>query len=138
MKTYSELCKLTTFEERFNYLRLDGAVGEETFGYDRYLNQAFYKSPEWRRVRDQVIIRDNGCDLGIPGYELNHRIFIHHMNPIIAQDFENHSADILDPENLICVSFETHQLLHYGSDLSIQLRKPIERKKNDTCPWKHE
>lgn len=134
-KTYSELSKLRTFEERFEYLKLQGVVGDDTFGYDRYLNQIFYKSPEWRRVRDEVIVRDRGCDLGIIGREIGGRIIIHHINPMSVNDIHNNNPMLFDPENLICVSLLTHNAIHY-SDSSILMKDPIERTKNDTCPWK--
>lgn len=134
-RSYSELILLPTFEERFEYLRLDGVVGEETFGFDRYINQQFYHSQEWKQIRDKIIVRDNGCDLGIPGYYIRGRIYIHHMNPVLAQDLLRHSATSVNPEFLICVSQETHNAIHYG-DMSKLRRDPIERRPNDTCPWK--
>lgn len=136
IRTYSELITLPTFEERFRYLQLDGRVGEETFGFDRYLNQAFYKSEEWLRVRDQVIIRDNGCDLGIEGREIYGRILIHHMNPITIDDIAKRSKYLLDPEYLITTVKNTHDAIHYG-DESLLIKLPIERTRNDTCPWKN-
>lgn len=135
IKTYSELSKLKTFKERFEYLKLGGLVGEETFGYDRYLNQMFYKTNEWKSVRDQVIVRDNGCDLGLEGYDIYGRILIHHMNPINLEDIAKRNPDILDPEFLICVTHSTHNAIHYGDD-QLLCQGPIERTKNDTCPWK--
>ena len=125
-----------TFEDRYNYLRLDGIVGEDTFGFDRYINQIFYKSKEWLEVRDYVIIRDNGCDLGIEGHEIHNRILIHHMNPIRKEDILNRSDILLNPEYLITTTKRTHDAIHYG-DKNILLDTPIERIKNDTCPWKH-
>lgn len=136
MKTYSELILLPTFKERFEYLKLSGAVGKDTFGFDRYLNQQFYRTSEWKRVRDAVIIRDNGCDLGVEGYEIHDRIIIHHMNPITANDIIKHSDWILDPNQLICTSFRTHNAIHYG-DISLIDKQPTIRKPNDTCPWRH-
>lgn len=136
IRTYSELIMLPTFEERFQYLQLDGRVGEETFGFDRYLNQAFYKSEEWLRVRDQVILRDNGCDLGIEGREIYGRILIHHMNPITVDDIAKRSKYLLDPEYLITTVKNTHDAIHYG-DESLLIKMPIERTRNDTCPWKN-
>lgn len=136
IRTYSELITLPTFEERYEYLRLDGRVGEETFGFDRYLNQAFYKDPEWLRIRDKVIIRDNGCDLGIPDHEIRGRILVHHMNPITRDDILNRSAYLLNPEYLICTMKNTHDAIHYG-DNNLLIKDPIERSKNDTCPWRH-
>lgn len=133
-RCYSELSKLNTFEERFNYLRLKGAVGADTFGFDRYLNQRFYRSPEWKTARRDVIIRDNGCDLGLEGYELDNNIYVHHMNPISPNDLIHGETWIYDPEYLICVSFNTHQAIHYG-DISLLPKLPVERTMNDTCPW---
>ena len=136
MKTrcYTELRMLPTFEERFEYLKLGGEVGRDTFGFDRWINQKFYKSYEWKQVRRDVIIRDNGCDLGLEGYELQNGIYVHHMNPMLPKDIVDASEWILNPEYLICVSFNTHNAIHYG-DASL-LPKIIERKPNDTCPWK--
>lgn len=135
IRTYSDLSKLTTFEDRYNYLRLNGFVGKETFGFDRYLNQVFYKSAKWRSVRDFVIVRDNGCDLGIEGREIYGKIIIHHMNPITIKDIEQESDFLLDPEFLISTVHETHNAIHYG-DENLLIRVPIERKPNDTCPWR--
>lgn len=136
IRTYSELARLPTFEERYQYLRLSGAVGKETFGFDRYLNQVFYRSPEWKAVRDQVIIRDEGCDLGIQGKEIQGRVLIHHMNPITAEDIRARSEFLLDPEFLITTVHSTHQAIHYG-DESLLVFAPIARSRNDTCPWRH-
>lgn len=136
IKTYSELITIPTFEERFEYLKLDGQVGVETFGFDRYLNQAFYKSDEWLSIRDYVITRDNGCDLGMEGYEIYGRILIHHINPITKDDIIQRSRILLDPENLITTVKRTHDAIHYG-DGNLLMRAPIERRKNDTCPWRH-
>ena len=136
MKTYSELILLPTFEERFRYLKLDGIVGESTFGFDRYLNQKFYRSdPEWLRLRDLVIIRDNGCDLGIFDRDIHGRVIIHHMNPIALEDFLEGTSSVLDPNNLICCTYNTHLAIHYGDERMLT-SKPIERRKHDTCPWK--
>lgn len=135
IKTYSELIKLPTFIERYRYLRLTGRVGEDTFGFDRYLNQVFYKSKEWQRIRDKVIVRDNGCDLGIEDREIYGKILIHHMNPITDKDILNVTDILLNPEYLICVSHITHNAIHYG-DESLLITEPIVRTKNDTCPWK--
>ena len=135
IRTYSELITLPTFEERFEYLRLGGKVGAETFGFDRYINQIFYKSYKWLSVRDKVIIRDNGCDLGIEGREIYGRILVHHMNPITMDDIVNHSSWILDPEYLITTVKNTHDAIHY-SDENLLIKDPIERRKNDTCPWR--
>lgn len=136
IRTYSELITFPTFEERFEYLRLDGRVGETTFGFDRYLNQMFYKDPEWLRVRNEVIIRDNGCDLGIEDHEIRGRILVHHMNPIRSEDILERSKFLLDPEYLICVMKNTHDAIHYG-DSNLLIKSPIERRQNDTCPWRH-
>lgn len=135
IKTYSELIRLPTFEERFEYLKLKGSVGKDTFGRDRYLNQVFYTSQEWRRLRDKIIIRDNGCDLGIEGREIGGKIYIHHLNPLVVNDILAHSEYLVNPEYLICTSFETHNAIHYG-DINLLPRNPIERKRNDTCPWR--
>ena len=136
IKAYSELIKLPTFEERFQYLRLNGSVGQETYGFDRYFNQNFYqRSPKWRSIRDYVIIRDCGCDLGVEGYDIRGRIIVHHMNPITFEDIERESEFLLDPEYLICTTHNTHNAIHYG-DESLLPRLPIERTPNDTCPWR--
>ena len=135
IRTYSELSKLATFKDRYNYLRLDGFVGEETFGFNRYLNQLFYTSQKWRSIRDFVIIRDNGCDLGVEGYEIHEKIIIHHMNPITVSDIMNETEYLLDPEFLISTMHNTHNAIDYG-DENLLITGPIERKPNDTCPWK--
>lgn len=135
IRTYSELCKIETFEDRFEYLRLGGAVGQETFGFERYLNQVFYKSREWRSLRDQVILRDNGCDLGVEGYDIVGRIYVHHMNPITPEDICNRSPFLLDPEFLICTTHNTHEAITFG-DANLLIKPPIERTRYDTCPWK--
>ena len=135
IKTYSELIQIPTFEERYEYLRLDGKVGKDTFGFDRYLNQIFYRSQKWKSIRDKVIIRDNACDLGVEGFEIYGRIFIHHMNPITIDDIEKKSAYLLDPEFLICTTHNTHNAIHYG-DKNLLITIPVERSKFDTCPWK--
>lgn len=136
IRTYTELIKIPTFEERFEYLKLKGNVGTETFGYDRYLNQNFYKSSLWRSIRNQVILRDMGCDLGCEGYEIYGKVIIHHMNPITADDIEESSVYLMNPEYLICVSHDTHQAIHYGDRNLLQERTFVERTPNDTCPWK--
>lgn len=134
-RSYRDLILLPTFKERFDYLKLDGIVGEDTFGFDRYLNQQFYHSQEWKRIRDYVIVRDNGCDLGIDGYYIHGRIYIHHMNPITAKDIIRHSEFSVDPDFLICTSMDTHNAIHYGDATKLQ-REPVVRRPNDTCPWK--
>lgn len=136
IKTYKELSRLSTFEERFEYLRLGGQVGKDTFGFDRIFNQQFYRSKEWKALRDFVIIRDNGCDLGIDGYEIHgQNILIHHINPITLDDISERSDFLLDPEYLISTTHNTHNAIHYG-DKSLLKTAPIERSRNDTCPWK--
>lgn len=135
IRSYSELITLPTFEERYRFLRLSGSVGEETFGFDRYINQVFYRSQKWKSIRDQVIIRDNGCDLGVEGHEIYGRILIHHMNPITLKDVEQESDFLLNPEFLISTTHNTHNAIHYG-DESLLVSAPIERIKNDTCPWR--
>ena len=135
IRTYSELITLPTFEERFKYLQLGGKVGEDTFGHDRYLNQMFYTSDEWRRIRRDVIVRDNGCDLGIQDREIHGLIIIHHMNPITIEDIINRSEFLLNPEYLISTIKNTHDAIHF-SDERILITDPIERRPNDTCPWK--
>lgn len=136
IKSYSELITLPTFEERYRYLRLDGTVGEETFGYDRYLNQVFYTSKLWRDFRRDIIVRDLGCDLGISDREIGGLILIHHLNPISLDDILKRNLEVLvNQENVICVSHNTHQAIHYG-DESLLITAPIERSKNDTCPWR--
>lgn len=136
IRSYSELCTLNTFEDRYKYLRLSGAVGKDTFGFDRYLNQIFYRSQEWKSVRDKVIIRDDGCDLGVKGYEIHGRIYIHHMNPIMLKDIEQRTDLLLNPEYLISTTHSTHNAIHYGDESLLPL-VPKERSANDTCPWKH-
>lgn len=135
IRTYSELIRIPTFEERYEYLKLNGIVSDVTFGSARWLNQSFYSSKEWRRIRDQVILRDMGRDLAMPGYELDGEIYIHHMNVITLEDLENYTPLVYNPEYLITTSFTTHQAIHYGS--SDQLPSlPVERYPGDTCPWK--
>lgn len=135
IRTYSELIKLQTFEERFNYLRLGRCVGKETFGFDRYINQQFYRSTEWKRVRNLVILRDNGCDLGVKDRPIYERILIHHMNPVAIEDIQNGTDFLLNPEYLISTTHSTHNAIHYG-DTNLLSRDPIERRPGDTCPWK--
>lgn len=136
IRTYSELIMLPTFEERFRYLKLGGKVGADTYGFDRYLNQRFYQhDPMWRSSRDTVIIRDNGCDLGVEGYEIHGKIIVHHMNPVTMDDIIRKRDWIYDPEFLICTVHNTHNAIHYG-DEHLLTKAPIVRSKNDTCPWK--
>lgn len=135
IRSYSELMKLKTFEERFNYLKLDGVVGRATFGSHRYLNQALYNSDEWEVFRNKIIARDLGCDLGCEGYDIYKYATVHHINPITKEDILNRDPKIFDPENVITTSSQTHRAIHY-SDESILITMPKERSKNDTCPWR--
>ena len=136
IRTYSELITIPTFEERFEYLQLKGSVGKDTFGYDRYLNQLLYRSPEWKRLRNQIIIRDSGCDLACDGYDIYGKVLIHHLNPITVEDVLARSRKVFDPDNLVCVTHNTHNAIHYG-DADLLVTGPIIRTKNDTCPWRH-
>lgn len=135
IKTYSELITLPTFEERFRYLKLDGKVGKSTFGFDRYLNQQFYTSADWKRLRNKIILRDSGLDLGVEDHVIANKIYIHHMNPLMVRDLVDRTEFLLDPEYLICVSHHTHNAIHYG-DESLLPQPIIERRPNDTCPWR--
>ena len=135
IRTYTELITLPTFEERFKYLKLNANIGDETFGYDRYLNQLFYQSQEWRMLRRQVITRDYGCDMALPDFEIMDRIVVHHMNPITKDDVLTHSEFLMDPEYLVCVSDETHKAIHYG-DESLLFAEPVVRRPNDMIPWR--
>lgn len=137
IRKYSELVLLPTFKERFNYLKLDGQIGSVTFGHERCLNQAFYKSDEWKKIRDYVIMRDNACDLGVDGYEIYSKVVIHHLNPITKQDVLKHSDFLIDPEFLITTRIATHNALHYGDERFLTT-EPVIRKPFDTCPWKKE
>lgn len=134
-KSYSELIQIDNFIERFRYLELDGLVGEETFGSERWTNQVLYQSPEWKKFRRQIIIRDNGCDLGCEGFDIGFRATVHHINPITLEDVLNRNPAVFDPENVITVSHDTHMAIHYG-DESFLYGGPVERTKNDTCPWR--
>lgn len=134
IRTYVELRQLETFEDRYHYLKIGGVTGEATFGFDRWINQRFYKSREWRRARDHVIVRDNGCDLGIPGFEIYTDLLVHHMNPISLDDIEHSTEWLLDPNFLITTSLTTHNAIHYG-DESLLPRGPIVRKAGDTTLW---
>jgi hypothetical protein len=134
IRTYSELRRLETFKERYRYLELKGTVGTRTFGFDRWINQRFYKSHEWKTVKDYVIVRDNGCDLGILGFEIHANLLVHHMNPLMLKDIEHSEDWILDPEFLITTSLQTHNAIHYG-DETLLPRGPIVRKSGDTTLW---
>ena len=136
IRTYTDLMAIPTFVERFEYLKLMGSVGADTFGYDRYLNQIFYTTREWRHLRDQVILRDMGRDLAMEGYEIHGKIYIHHLNPISKDDIIERNEYLMNPEFLVCTSFETHNAIHYGNADNLR-SVPIERRANDTCPWKH-
>lgn len=136
IRTYSELVKLPSFMDRFNYLSLKGVVAEETFGFDRYLNQKFYRSSEWRRLRNKIIVRDNGCDLGVAGYDIFEKIIIHHMNPLKLNDIVNSTDFLMNPEYLICVRPMTHNAIHYGDESLLTVNELVERKPNDQCPWR--
>lgn len=135
IRTYSELILLPTFEERFEYLKLKGGIGESTFGFDRYLNQALYTSKHWQRLRRRIIIRDEACDLGIVGREISDRIIIHHMNPVTRDEILHRSDSIFNPENLICTTFNTHNAIHFGNAESLKEVEPITRKPRDTILW---
>nr|DAO53499.1 MAG TPA: HNH endonuclease bacteriophage, HNH Endonuclease, DNA.52A [Caudoviricetes sp.] len=136
IRSYTELITLPTFVERFRYLKLGGQVGVETFGYDRYLNQILYRTAEWKRFRNEIIVRDNGCDLGCEGYEIvGQKILVHHINPISIEDVLRRDPKVFDPENVICTILNTHNAIHYG-DESLLVTEPIERKPNDTCLWR--
>ena len=135
IRRYSELIRLKTFEERFEYLRIGGLVGESVFSFERYLNQALYTSQKWRLLRNKILVRDNGLDLGFPGHEIFGKIIVHHMNPLTREQFHEPDESMFDPEFLICVSEMTHRAIHYG-DINLLNRGPAERRPNDTCPWK--
>ena len=137
IRCYSELKRLVTFEDRFRYLQLHGKVGADTFGFDRVFNQMFYRSKEWKQLRHRLITRDLGCDLGVPDYDIHGAIYIHHMNPITVEDIDKRTDILLNPEFLICTSFNTHNAIHYG-DESLLPKPLVERGPNDTCPWKQE
>jgi len=134
IRCYSELRALTSFEERYRYLALHGQVGESTFGVDRWMNQKFYTSREWRLLREEVIVRDGGCDLGVSGFEINRGLYVHHMNPITARDLSRGDPDVLNPEYLICVTHKTHNAIHYG-DESLLPQLPVDRRPGDTDEW---
>lgn len=136
IRTYSELIRIPTFEERYRYLKLCGKVAEETFGFRRWLNQEFYHSDEWLGFRNKIIIRDNGCDLAMDGYDILDSIIIHHLNPITYEDILNRNSCVLDPDNVVSTKLSTHNAIHYGNENLVSLI-PVERTKNDTCPWRH-
>lgn len=136
MKTYSELIQIPSFQERFLYLKLSGAVGQETFGFRRWLNQVFYHSRDWLGFRDRIILRDAGCDLAVKGFEIYEPILIHHLNPITYDDILNRNPCVFDPNNVVCTKLSTHNAIHYG-DESLLTQCPVDRAKNDTCPWRH-
>ena len=135
IKCYSELIQIDNYYDRFEYLKLGGKVGFETFGFDRWINQIFYRSPEWKQFRNKIIIRDNACDMGVIGYDIIERLIVHHINPITKEDIVNRSPKLFDPENTICVADMTHKAIHYG-DAKLLPQPIIIRTRNDTCPWK--
>lgn len=136
IRTYRELITIPTFEERFEYLKLNGTVGNNTFGFERYLNQKFYRSQQWQALRNEIIVRDNGCDLAMDGHEIHGSIIIHHMNPIKVEDIVDVTDYLLNPDYLICTILSTHNAIHYGDETKLS-KDPIIRSKNDTCPWRH-
>lgn len=135
-KTYSEMCRFSTFEERYRYLELKGKVGKETFGRTRFMNQSFYQSPRWQQIRAQVILRDNGCDLAMPGYSVGKRCVVHHINPITEEDILNDADCLYDMENLVTVRFDTHNAIHYGDPALMRIALIQDRKPNDMIPWR--
>ena len=135
-KTYSELCHFDSFEDRFEYLKLNGKVGEETFGRARKLNQEFYQSERWKSVRNKMILRDEGCDMGVPGQDISKYATVHHINPVTEEDILNDADCLYDPENLITLSDRTHKAVHYGDPHLLRIQLQVERRPNDTCPWK--
>lgn len=136
IRSYSELKKLNTLKDRFRYLSLDGKVGIETFGFDRYLNQKFYNSYEWRKLRDEILIRDDGCEMGLKGYPISGRILVHHMNPLKEKDIVDLTDYVMNPDYLICVSHDLHNAIHYGDEEILKRYFVVKRTPNDTCPWK--
>lgn len=134
-RSYSELIRYSSFEDRFNYLRNASRVGDITFGYERYLNQSFYRSDEWRKARDKVIIRDDGCEMGLPGFQITGRLIVHHINPLSLEEVETLSEALTDPDNLVCVSFDLHNAIHYGDEKFLLSSLPAERFPGDTSPW---
>lgn len=135
-KSYAELSHLSSFEDRYNYLKVGNPVGEATFGFDRYLNQNFYRSKEWEQARNAVIVRDKGCDMGLKDYPIKGQYFIHHINPLTLDDVKNNSGKLLDIDNLVLVSKQTHNAIHFGDDTIVKEKKVIERSPFDTCPWR--
>lgn len=135
IRSYTEMLQYKTFDDRFHYLCLNGRVGASTFGFDRYINQRFYQSVEWKRLRNHVIVRDSGCIFGLEGYEIHGKIYIHHMNPISVEDISESTNFLLDPEYLVCVDFVTHNAIHFG-DEKLLSKDPTIRRPNDTCPWR--
>lgn len=135
-KTYTGMLQFDTFEERFNYLALDGVIGEDTLGFMRYFAQRWYASPEWKQLRDKIILRDNGCELGVPGWTIFGKVYVHHIEPITRLDIQNMSSKLRNPDNLVCCSYDVHQAIHYGN-LDRLPTTLVERKPNDTCPWKN-
>lgn len=135
IRTYSELKRISSFEERYRYLKLSGRVGESTFGFDRYINQMLYNSDRWKKTRRDIIIRDNGCDLGVDGYDINDMIIVHHINPLRIEDIEEERPEVFDPEFLISSSSRTHKAIHFGDERLLP-SLPIVRRRNDTCPWR--
>lgn len=135
IRCYSELISIPTYDERFKYLQLNGVIGSDTFGFDRYINQKFYRSIEWKQIRNQIILRDQACDLGHPDYPIQNNVYIHHMNPIDVSDISDATDYLLNPEYLICVSLMTHNAIHYGFEEYLDSKKIIERRPNDTCLW---
>ena len=135
IKTYEELITMDNYLDRYRYLKLDGIVAHDTFGSKRWMNQMFYRSKEWRQLRNKIIIRDKGCDLGLIDYPIGGRIIIHHLNPITIDDFTNNPDCMLDPNNVVCVSHNTHEAIHFGDEKILGAVEYIERKPNDTCPW---
>lgn len=137
-KTYSELSYISSYVDRYRYLKLGGKAGDITFGNERYLNQILYKSPEWKSFRQRIIIRDNGCDMGVDGYAISGPIIIHHIEPISIEDVVNRDSKIFDEDNVICVSKRTHNAIHYGDESLLLIDEIIERRPNDTCPWRRD
>lgn len=135
LRSYTELISLPSFQERFDYLKLSAKIGDSTFGFERYLNQIFYGSQEWKAFRRDMIIRDNGCDLALEGYDIGDRIEVHHINPITIEMIERNDPLLMDPENVVCTSSRTHKAIHYGDENLLRKMEPVVRRPNDTCPW---